>query len=169
MQAARDMEGPGLLVVEAPMGEGKTKAALMAAEILAARFGADGVFVGMPTQATSDPMFGQVRAWLQALGRGDDLASQVALLHGKRMFNKEWRGLVEGRERVGGEFGFAGVDEFGCEGDVYGMGGQARGVGERSGAGGRRSGFLGLSVACCVRLWWGRSISCCWRRLVVGM
>ncbi|MGW9283226.1 CRISPR-associated helicase Cas3' [Streptomyces diastaticus] len=143
MQAARDMEGPGLLVVEAPMGEGKTKAALMAAEILAARFGADGVFVGMPTQATSDPMFGQVRAWLQALGRGDDLASQVALLHGKRMFNKEWRGLVEGRERVGGEFGFAGVDEFGCEGDVYGLGVPGRGVGERSGAGGPAEWFLG--------------------------
>ncbi|GHH66126.1 CRISPR-associated helicase/endonuclease Cas3 [Streptosporangium violaceochromogenes] len=92
MEVARRMPGPGLLIVEAPMGEGKTKAALLAAEVLAARFGADGVYVGMPTQATSDPMFGQVRAWLERLDA--DLADQVALLHGKRRFNKEWRALL---------------------------------------------------------------------------
>ncbi|MGW5331232.1 CRISPR-associated helicase Cas3' [Streptomyces bauhiniae] len=121
MEAARHMERPGLLLVEAPTGEGKTKAALIAAEILAARFGADGVFVGMPTQATSDPMFGQVRAWLTALRPDGDLASQVALLHGKRMFNKEWRSLIEG-EDGDPEAPFAGIDEYGfCEDeDDYG-------------------------------------------------
>ncbi len=92
LEAVGRMGGPGLVVVEAPMGEGKTKAALAAAELLAARFGADGVFVGMPTQATSDPMFTQVRKWLEKLGAG--LADQVALLHGKRMFNREWRALL---------------------------------------------------------------------------
>ncbi|MFF8831496.1 CRISPR-associated helicase Cas3' [Streptomyces sp. NPDC015131] len=125
MDAARRMEQPGLLIVEAPMGEGKTKAALLAAEILAARFGADGVFIGMPTQATSDPMFEQVREWLGALGDSDgDLASQVALLHGKRMFNKAWRDLVEGRESGDPEADFAGVNEYGdCEDDdLFGPG-----------------------------------------------
>ncbi|MFE5734206.1 CRISPR-associated helicase Cas3' [Streptomyces sp. NPDC056528] len=118
MDAARRMEQPGLLIVEAPMGEGKTKAALLAAEILAARFGADGVFVGMPTQATSDPMFEQVREWLGAVDGDNDLASQVALLHGKRMFNKAWRDLVEGRGSGHPESDFAGVDEYGfCEDD----------------------------------------------------
>jgi CRISPR-associated endonuclease/helicase Cas3 len=119
MGAARRMPEPGLLVVEAPMGEGKTKAALMAAEILAARFGADGVFVGMPTQATSDPMFGQVRAWVEAVD--GDLADQVALLHGKRMFNKEWQALVNGTSEDGVEGRFEGVDEFGeCWDDEWG-------------------------------------------------
>ncbi|MCB5911514.1 CRISPR-associated helicase Cas3' [Streptomyces pinistramenti] len=121
MDAARRMAAPGLLLVEAPMGEGKTKAALMAAEILASRFGADGVFVGMPTQATSDPMFGQVRKWAGAVD--EELASQVALLHGKRMFNKEWRELLEG----GGqdpEAPFGGVDEYGecADDELYGDG-----------------------------------------------
>jgi CRISPR-associated endonuclease/helicase Cas3 len=126
MEAARRMPEPGLLVVEAPMGEGKTKAALMAAEILAARFGADGVFVGMPTQATSDPMYGQVRAWVGAID--GELADQVALLHGKRMFNKEWQALVNGTSEDGVEGRFEGVDEYGeCwddewGGDLYGTG-----------------------------------------------
>ncbi len=75
------------------MGEGKTKSALAAAEILAAKFGADGIFIGMPTQATSDPIFSQVRAWAAEVLPG--LESQVALLHGKRRFNKEWRALLE--------------------------------------------------------------------------
>lgn len=93
LDVVSQMGAPGLVIVEAPMGEGKTKAALLAAEMLAARFAMDGVFVGMPTQATSDPMFSNVRKWLSALDPG--LEAQVTLLHGKRMFNKEWRALVE--------------------------------------------------------------------------
>lgn len=93
MQMARRMPRPGLMIVEAPMGEGKTKAALGAAEILGARFGADGVFLGMPTQATADPMFTQVREWAGRIEPG--LEAEVALLHGKRRFNKEWRSLLE--------------------------------------------------------------------------
>ncbi|UGQ10907.1 CRISPR-associated helicase Cas3' [Yinghuangia sp. ASG 101] len=118
IDAARAMAAPGLMVVDAPMGEGKTKAALAAAEVLAARFGADGVFVGMPTQATSDPMFDQVRAWVKTID--PELASQVALLHGKRMFNKTWKALLEAAgSEPDGRFGS--VDEYGCCDDAYGM------------------------------------------------
>ncbi len=88
---AREMPSPGLLIVEAPMGEGKTEAALAAAEVLAARFGARGLFIGMPTQATSDPMFHRVREWTRSTAHG----VPITLLHGKRMFNPEWRALVE--------------------------------------------------------------------------
>ncbi|MDR0593317.1 MAG: hypothetical protein LBG60_08725 [Bifidobacteriaceae bacterium] len=55
-RAVTDTPGPGLVIVEAPMGEGKTEAAVVAAEIMAHRWGLDGLFVGMPTPATSDPM-----------------------------------------------------------------------------------------------------------------
>jgi CRISPR-associated endonuclease/helicase Cas3 len=99
VDVARRMPGPGLLVIEAPMGEGKTKAALLAAEILAARFGAGGVFVGMPTQATCDPMFTQVREWVAQTEPG--LESQVALLHGKRRLNKEWQARPQDLSRTG--------------------------------------------------------------------
>lgn len=110
------MGAPGLVIVEAPMGEGKTKAALVAAEIIAARFGQDGVFVGMPTQATSDPIFTKVREWLN--GIDPELAAQVALLHGKRRFNKEWQSLLAGGgDEPDEHFGTVAEDEE----DEYGM------------------------------------------------
>ncbi|MFL4953256.1 CRISPR-associated helicase Cas3' [Streptomyces sp. MMS24-I31] len=95
------MPAPGLLVAEAPMGEGKTKAAFAAAEVLAARFGLDGVFVAMPTQATSDPMYEQVLQWVRTFD--PELESQVALLHGRRRFNTWWRAIWDGKPRPDGE------------------------------------------------------------------
>ncbi|MBG6136312.1 CRISPR-associated helicase Cas3' [Longispora fulva] len=119
LDAVRRMGGSGLVIIEAPMGEGKTKTALVASEVLASRFGADGVFVGMPTQATCDPMFAQVRDWLRSVEPG--LESQVALLHGKRMFNKEWRALLDdvGDECADDCFTSVGEDIDGV--DEYGM------------------------------------------------
>ncbi len=115
VEVARALPAPGVLFVEAPMGEGKTKAALAAAEVLAAKFGAGGVYVGMPTQATCDPMFSTVRKWVGNFG--DSFSDDVALLHGKKMFNPQWRQLWEGREDDPvdpfGTVGEDGVDEYG--------------------------------------------------------
>ncbi|MFE6662602.1 CRISPR-associated helicase Cas3' [Streptomyces sp. NPDC057697] len=128
IEAARRMGGPGLVVVEAPMGEGKTEAAQAVAEALAARFGADGVFVGMPTQATSDPMFTRTRRWVEAID--EQLAAQVVLLHGKRAFNREWKALLEDAGTYADE-AFCGVDEFGLDDDPYGIEPDARNAPER--------------------------------------
>ncbi|MDR2348396.1 MAG: CRISPR-associated endonuclease Cas3'', partial [Bifidobacteriaceae bacterium] len=100
--AAGELPCPGLLMVEAPMGEGKTEAALVAAEILASRFGLDGLFVGMPTQATSDPMWQRVLRWTAAVEPG----VPVALSHGKARFNPGWRALI------GPEWGVADIYDF---------------------------------------------------------
>jgi CRISPR-associated endonuclease/helicase Cas3 len=89
--AARTSE-PGLMVIEAPMGEGKTEAALLAAEVLAARTGAGGCFVALPTQATTDAMFGRVKAWLGALP--GEAVQSVFLAHGKASLNEEYRELL---------------------------------------------------------------------------
>ncbi|MFI9382101.1 CRISPR-associated helicase Cas3' [Kutzneria sp. NPDC052558] len=59
-----DRTGPTLLVVEAPTGEGKTKAALQAAAALAKTLGAAGLYVAMPTRATSNQMFDEIAALL---------------------------------------------------------------------------------------------------------
>lgn len=87
---------------------------MAATEVLAAKFGADGLFVGMPTQATSDPMFSRVRKWADAVAPG----LPVGLLHGKRRFNPEWNKL---RKQVR----ITGVDEYGCE-DPHGNAGSVR-------------------------------------------
>jgi CRISPR-associated helicase Cas3 len=84
---------PGLVIVEAPMGEGKTEAALLAAEALAARSGADGCFVALPTRATTDAMFSRVLRWMQALP-GLPVDTSVVLAHGTANLNDEYRGLL---------------------------------------------------------------------------
>ena len=97
VEAARRMPVPGLLIVEAPMGEGKTEAALAAVEVLAERHGAGGCYIALPTRATSDAMFSRVLAWLQRLpdadiGRG---AYGVSLAHGKAQLNTDFTTLFK--------------------------------------------------------------------------
>lgn len=97
LRIARETADPGLMVVEAPMGEGKTEAALLAAEALAARTGAGGVCVALPTMATTDAMFGRVEAWLERLPHGDGTPDRsVCLAHGKAMLDERFRGIVRG-------------------------------------------------------------------------
>ncbi len=51
---------PYLMIVEAPMGEGKTEAALYAADLAMCRGFARGMYIAMPTQATGNAMFKRV-------------------------------------------------------------------------------------------------------------
>ncbi|WP_324191942.1 CRISPR-associated helicase Cas3' [Nocardia brasiliensis] len=95
---AKSMAEPGLLIIEAPMGEGKTEAALAAAEIMAQRWGAGGLLVALPTQATSDAMFARVVDWLDRLGAdGQQVGGSITLGHGKARLNRLFQGLVRDR------------------------------------------------------------------------
>lgn len=100
VDAARRMDGPGLMIVEAPMGEGKTEAALAVAEILAARSGAGGCFVALPTMATSNAMFGRYLTWLDRLPGMPDEAASVFLAHSKAHLNEEFTRLMGGGRRL---------------------------------------------------------------------
>lgn len=105
VQVARSQARPGMIVVEAPMGEGKTEAALLAAEELASRSGAGGCFIALPTQATSDAMFARALHWVRALPQ-EDLAASMFLAHGKASLNDEFQGLRAGtRFRAVGQDG----------------------------------------------------------------
>ncbi|GAA1791229.1 CRISPR-associated helicase Cas3' [Planosporangium flavigriseum] len=91
-ELAATMLAPGMMIVEAAMGEGKTEAALAAVEILARRTAASGCYLALPTRATSDAMFGRMLPWLRRLpdaqvGRGD---RDVRLAHGKAALNPEY-------------------------------------------------------------------------------
>lgn len=93
LNAASTMPESGLLVLEAPMGSGKTEAAFMAAEVLAARFGCGGVFIGLPTMATANPMFSRALQWLEAVPT--TTPSSISLAHSKAALNTAYRGLME--------------------------------------------------------------------------
>ncbi|QEU90554.1 CRISPR-associated helicase Cas3' [Streptomyces kanamyceticus] len=94
VQVAREMATPGLLVIEAPMGEGKTEAALAAAEILAARAGAGGVFFALPTMATGNAMFPRLLNWLDQLPTLEGKRLSVQLVHSKAALNKDFEVLM---------------------------------------------------------------------------
>lgn len=71
---------PGLTIIEAPMGEGKTEAALYLAMRWISRGAASGIYVALPTAATSNQMFGRVR---ELLKRHDAMAADgLQLVHG---------------------------------------------------------------------------------------
>jgi len=99
VRIAREMPSAGLLMIEAPMGEGKTEAAFAAAEILAARSGAGGVLVALPTRATGDAMFPRLLSWLERLSF--DGPKSVVLAHAKAALNDVWAGLMrDGRRTI---------------------------------------------------------------------
>ncbi|MCL3778427.1 MULTISPECIES: CRISPR-associated helicase Cas3' [unclassified Actinomyces] len=98
VEAARTMDLPGLLIVEDSTGGGKTEAAELAAEILAARTGRSGVLFALPTQATTDAMFHRSLSWLERIeatyaSNGAPSAFAVSLQHGRARLNEEARRL----------------------------------------------------------------------------
>ena len=96
-QAAGEVSTPGILVLEAPMGAGKTEAALAAAEIFADRTGRTGIFFALPTQATSDGMFHRITDWMERLNDG---LHTISLAHGKAQFNKDYLSYLRGSTGV---------------------------------------------------------------------
>ncbi|RSS57441.1 CRISPR-associated helicase Cas3' [Streptomyces sp. WAC01280] len=100
VELARSMEEPGLMVVEAPMGEGKTEAALAVAEIFAARSGAGGVFFALPTMATGSAMFPRLLSWLRRLPAREGTRHSVLLAHSKAALNDDFADLMRGTRPV---------------------------------------------------------------------
>ncbi|MHB1418236.1 MAG: DEAD/DEAH box helicase family protein [Bacillota bacterium] len=94
VQTAATILAPGILVLEVPMGVGKTEAALVAAEIFAAKAKRKGVFFALPTQATSDEIFPRILKWVEKLD-SEELHS-MRLMHGKAQFNEAYHNLVGG-------------------------------------------------------------------------
>ncbi|WP_445330175.1 CRISPR-associated helicase Cas3' [Streptomyces olivochromogenes] len=97
---AREMAVPGLMVIEAPMGEGKTEAALAVAEVFAARSGAGGVFFALPTMATGNAMFSRLLKWLKRLPGDGGARHSVHLAHSKAALNEDFAGLLARGGRV---------------------------------------------------------------------
>lgn len=80
---------PGIIILEAPMGKGKTEAALVLVEELAKKTNRTGMFFGLPTQATSNSMFGRITDWLCHF----DGKQSIRLIHGKAQLNEQFANL----------------------------------------------------------------------------
>lgn len=90
VDAAQAMPTGGLICIEAPMGQGKTEAGLVAAEILAAHAGKSGVMFAAPTQATANSLFTRVARWGENAAGGLDAVSMY-LGHSKQNLNKDFQ------------------------------------------------------------------------------
>ena len=88
-------EDPDLMIVEAPPGSGKTELAFAAAEVLMRARGLQGVFVALPTQATTNAMFERVSAWLTSILGDDPQKLGIQLAHGKNSLNESFAKLLE--------------------------------------------------------------------------
>ena len=95
---AGDLTEPGLVIIEAPMGEGKTEAAIYLADNWAASTGQEGHYFALPTQATSNQMFGRVSNFLQ--DRYKDGSVQLQLLHGHASLSSEFEALRKNHDRI---------------------------------------------------------------------
>ncbi|RIH87837.1 CRISPR-associated endonuclease/helicase Cas3 [Calidithermus terrae] len=76
---------PTLLLIEAPMGEGKTEAAFYGHLRLQQDLGHRGMYVALPTRATGNAMFERTAGFLEGMGRSEPVDLQ--LLHGAALLN----------------------------------------------------------------------------------
>jgi len=88
---SNNMIDPGIMIIEAPMGTGKTEAALAAAEVMSCAAGTGGIFLGLPTRGTADAMFERVKAWSDILSA--DSNTSISLAHSTAGFNESYNSL----------------------------------------------------------------------------
>lgn len=96
LETIKAIKKPGLILIEAPMGTGKTETALTASEILSAKCHTNGVFYGLPTQATSNAMLPRLASWLTA----EQGRHGLKLMHSKANSVKTYQDLSKNHSNV---------------------------------------------------------------------
>ena len=89
---------PGVYVLEAPMGMGKTESALYAAYRLIEKGVHSGLYFALPTRLTSDHIHDRVEQFLKAVSL---MPTAVKLAHGQAWL-KEFESGAEGSDKVAG-------------------------------------------------------------------
>lgn len=90
-EALPELQGPSVLLVEAPMGEGKTEAAFYAHMEMQRRFGHRGLYVALPTKATGNAMFKRLLKFIRA--QKPDRQIDLQLVHGASLLNDTYQNL----------------------------------------------------------------------------
>jgi len=89
--ALAEVKDPIILLIEAPMGEGKTEAAFFAHLELQRCFGHRGMYVALPTKATGNAMFKRTLKFLR--DQGAERRLDLQLLHGATLLNDTFQNL----------------------------------------------------------------------------
>lgn len=88
-EALGELNAPAILLLEAPMGEGKTEAAFFAHLELQRRLGHRGLYIALPTKATGNAMFERT---LKFLGdQGPNRKLDLQLVHGGALLNESFQ------------------------------------------------------------------------------
>lgn len=94
-----DLKAPGIVIIEAPMGEGKTEAALFLMERWNGNLGKNGAYIALPTQANANQMFTRVLGFLRGASYGK--STNLALVHGHASMSDSYIQLkINGSEGV---------------------------------------------------------------------
>ena len=101
---------PRLILVEYLTGGGKTELALHIGDLLVNRFGLSGTYIAMPTQATSNQMFGRVGDFLQKRYLDNNINFQ--LIHGQAEQNPLFQAIKSQPQREGDESSLTAEDWF---------------------------------------------------------
>ena len=91
VDALAEVNDPVILLIEAPMGEGKTEAAFFAHLELQRRFRHRGLYVALPTKATGNAMFKRTLKFLRH--QGIERKLDLQLLHGATLLNNTFQNL----------------------------------------------------------------------------
>lgn len=95
--------GPELVIVEAPMGMGKTELALYLASQAIHHGTADGMYFALPTQASSNALLDRIESFTEKIAAPGSALSLV-LAHGNRRFNERYQHLQKNFQRLQREF-----------------------------------------------------------------
>ena len=101
MEIAQSTIEPGIFILEAQMGVGKTEAALAMAEILGQKAGSGGIFFGLPTQATANGLFPRLMKWAEQ--QSENVKLGIRLAHGAVALNEDYQQLIKGSALSVGE------------------------------------------------------------------
>lgn len=87
-----DPRGPFIMVVEAPTGIGKTEIAMYLADQWLQKVGGSGIYIAMPSQATSNQIYQRSREVLE--NRYNDQLVNLVLAHGQARWNEDVNSIL---------------------------------------------------------------------------
>jgi CRISPR-associated endonuclease/helicase Cas3 len=84
---ASDLKSPFMIIIEAPTGSGKTEASLYLADTTIQREQKGGIYIAMPTQATSNQMYSRTAHFLAHRYSKDEI--NLHLVHGAALLHEK--------------------------------------------------------------------------------